>query len=117
MLPKLVLTLLQIHVGWTYGPLLTAMIPANLGTLGIFLLAVVVAILVWLVGHVGALVLKDTPPPTNATLTVVLLLALLFATLTLVPAVPAAIAGTLKLRVPTVAYPLVGAMLGYLLKR
>jgi hypothetical protein len=117
MLPKIILTLLQIHVGWTYAPMIRAFIPANLGTLNIFLLAVVVAVLVWLVGHIGGLVLKDTPPPTNATLSYVLVLALIFAALTLWPVIPATINGALKLSVPVVAYPLIGAVLGYLIKR
>jgi hypothetical protein len=117
MLPKIILTLLQIHVAYTYGPVLRALIPANLGTLNIVLLALVVAILVWIVGHLGALVLKDTPAPSNATLVAVVVLALVFAGLTLVPQVPAFVNGTLRLAVPIVAYPVIGAALGYLLRR
>ncbi len=117
MLPKIILTLLQIHVGWVYAPQLRALIPANLGTLNILLLAIIVAVVVWVVGHIGALVLKDTPAPSNATLSYVLVLALIFAALTLVPAIPATINGAVRLGVPLVAYPLIGAILGYLIKR
>lgn len=117
MLPKIILTLLQLHVGWTYGPIVRALVPVNVGALNIFLLATLIAILVWLVGHVGALVLKETPPPTNATLAASLVLALLFAALTLVPQVTGFVNGTLRLAVPAVAYPVIGAVLGYLAKK
>lgn len=117
MLPKIILTLLQLHIGWTYGPQIRALIPVNIGQFNIFLLAVLIAVLVWLVGHIGALVLKETAAPTNATLTTVLVLALIFAALTLVPQIPAFINGTLRLAIPLTAYPLIGAVVGYLIKR
>jgi hypothetical protein len=117
MLPRIILTLLQLHIGWTYGPQLRALVPFNIGQFNIFILALIIAVLVWLVGHLGALVLKETPAPTSATLTVVLLLAVIFAGLTLVPAVPAFVNGTLRLAIPLVAYPLIGAVLGYLIKK
>jgi hypothetical protein len=117
MLPKIILTLLQLHIGWTYAPQLRAMLPVQIGQLNIFLLAVVVAVVVWLVGHIGALVLKETPPPTNNTLLYSLVLAAIFAALTLVPQVTAFINSTMRLGVPLVAYPLIGAVMGYLIKR
>lgn len=115
MLPKIILTLLQLHIGWTYAPQVRGLIPTRLGTLDIFLLAVVIAVMVWLVGHVGALVLKETPPPSNSTLATSLVLALGFAALTLVPQVTSLVGATLK--VPLAAYPLLGAVIGYLIKR
>jgi hypothetical protein len=117
MLPKIILTLVQLQIGWTYAPQLRGLIPANLGQLNIFLLAVVVAVLVFLVGHLGALVLKETPAPTSGTLTAVLVLACVFAGLTLFPPVTSFINGTLRLALPVVAYPLIGAVLGYLVKK
>jgi hypothetical protein len=117
MLPKIILTLVQLYVGWTFAPQIRAMFAVKLGNLDIFILAVIVAVLVWLVGHLGALVLKETAAPTSQTLVVVLVLALIFAGLTLVPVVTSTLDGTLGLRIPTVAYPLLGAVLGYLLKR
>ena len=117
MLPKIILTLLQVHVAWVYGPQLRALIPANVGALNIFLLAVVIAVLVWVVGHLGALVLKETPAPSNAVLATVLVFALIFAGLTLVPQVAGFVNGTLRLNVPLVAYPVIGAGLGYLVKK
>jgi hypothetical protein len=117
MLPKIILTLLQLHIGWTYGPQLRAPIPANFGTLNIFLLAVVLAVVVWVVGHIGALVLKETPAPGNSTLAASLILAAAFAALTLFPPVTNLIGTTLRQPVPMVAYPLIGAVLGYLVKK
>jgi hypothetical protein len=116
MLPKIILTLLQIHLAWVYGPQLKGLIPANLGRLDIFLLAVVISIVVFVVGHLGALVLKETPPPSNAKLVSVLVLALIFAGLTLIPQVPAFI-NKLGLSVPLLAYPLIGAIIGYQVKK
>ncbi len=117
MLPKIILTLLQLHIGWTYAPQLRALIPVQFGQLNIFLLAVLVAVVIWLVGHLGALVLKETPAPTNSTLAYALVLALVFAALTLVPQVPSFVNSTLRLGIPLVAYPLLGAVIGYLIKR
>ena len=117
MLPKIILTLLQIHLAWVYGPQLKALIPASLGRLDIFLLAVVISVVVFIVGHLGALVLKETPPPSNAKLVSILLFALIFAGLTLVPQVPAFINTTLRLSVPLLAYPLIGAIIGYQVKK
>jgi hypothetical protein len=116
-LPKIILTLLQIHLAWAYGPQLKGLIPANLGRLDIFLLAVVISIVVFLVGHLGALVLKETPPPSNAKLVSILVFALIFAGLTLVPQVPAFVNTTLRLSLPVLAYPVIGAILGYQVKK
>ncbi len=117
MLPKLVLTLIQLAVGWTYAPQLRALVPINIGGLEIFLGAIITAILIWLAGHVGALVLKDTAPPSTATLTACLVLALVGAALTLIPQIPQAVNGLLRGGVPTRAYPLIGAVIGYLIRR
>jgi hypothetical protein len=117
MLPRIVLTLLQIAVAWTLAPQARALIPAKFGALDVFLLAVVVAVIVWLMGHIGALVLKDTAAPSAATLTAVLVGALIMSALTLVPPVTSAIAGVTGSRLPTLAYPLIGAIVGYLAKR
>jgi hypothetical protein len=117
MLPKIILTLLQLHVALTYGPALRGLIPTSLGALNIFLLAVIVAVVVWIVGHIGALVLKETPPPTNATLVWCLVLAAVFAGLSLIPQVTSVLASTVRQSIPQPVYPVVGAVLGYLIKR
>ncbi len=117
MLPRIVLTIMQIAVGWNLGGQVRAVVPVNIGALDIFLTAVVIAVLVWLTGHLGALVLKDTPPPSAGALTACLVLALAGAALTLVPPVTQAIGGLLKGGVPLRAYPLIGAVIGYLARR
>ena len=117
MLPRIVLTIVQLGIGWSYAPQLKALVPVNIGALDIFLLAVIIAVLVWLTGQVGALVLKDTPAPSAATLTACLVLALAGAALTLVPPLTQAVAGVLKGGVPYRAYPLIGAVIGYLVRR
>jgi hypothetical protein len=115
MLGRLVLILLQIAVGWFVGPLIVAKLPA-FGQATIFITAVVFAILVWLTGFLGALVLKDVAQPTPATLTVAVVGALIGAGLTLVPQVTGFINDIVR-GVPTLAYPLAGAVLGYAVKR
>lgn len=80
------------------------------------LLVLQLAILVWLVGVLGAVVLKDVAQPSAATLTATLIGALLLAGATLFPALTKAITGGAK-ALPLLAYPLVGAVLGYLVKR
>jgi hypothetical protein len=117
MLPRIVLTLLQIAVAWQLAPVLRGLIPAKFGALDVFLLAVLVAVIVWLTGHIGALVLKDTAAPSTATLTAVLIGALVFSALTLLPPVMSMVAGLIGSRMPILAYPLIGAIVGYLAKR
>jgi hypothetical protein len=117
MLPRIVLTLLQLAIGWNYAPQVRGIVPVNIGALDIFLTAVIVAILVWLVGHIGGLVLKDTPPPSTATLSACLVLALAGAALTLIPQIPQTVNALLKGGVPLRAYPLIGAVIGYLVRR
>ena len=117
MLPRIILTIAQLAIGWTFSGQVRAWVPLNIGALEIFLIAVVIAILVWITGHLGALVLKDTPPPSAATLTACLVLALAGAALTLVPPVTQAVGSLLKGGVPLRAYPLIGAVIGYLFRR
>ena len=117
MLPRIVLTLMQLGVGWSLGAQTRALVPLKLGTLDIFILAAIMAILVWLTGHIGALVLKDTPAPSSATLSTVLIGAMALAGLTLIPPVTNALSVLAGSRIPTQAYPLLGAVIGYFVKR
>ena len=115
MLGRLILVLIQLALGWFLGPLIVAKIP-SFGALNIFVYAVVFAIVIWLIGMLGAIALKDVAQPSPATLTVALVGALIGAGLTLVPDVMKAIASVVK-GVPATAYPLIGAVLGYAVKR
>ena len=78
-------------------------------------LAAIFALVVWLVGFIGALALKDVGQPTPSALMVALICGVIFAGLTLIPDVMRAINGVV--RIPGEAYPLIGAVLGYAIKR
>lgn len=115
MLGRLVLLLLQLALCWVAGPEIVKKLPA-LGQLTIFAYAVVFAILAWLIGVVGAIVLKDVSQPSTGTLTFALIGGLIGAALTLLPDVTRAVAGVVK-NLPLLAYPLVGVLIGYAIKR
>jgi hypothetical protein len=115
MLGRLVLLLLQLGIGWYAMPHIGRYLP-KLGQLDIFVLAVIFAILVCIVGFVGALVLKDVAPPSSATVTTTLIVALIFAALTLVPQIMAFVDQFAR-GVPRQVYPLIGAVLGYAARR
>lgn len=116
MLGRLVLILLQIAAGWFIAPMIMTKLPA-LGGLAIFLDAVVTAIIVWLVGFLGAVVLKDVAQPSPATLTSAVVGGLIGAVLTQVPQVTTFVSGVLKGGIPQRAYLLAGAVIGYAIKR
>ncbi|MGI9409323.1 MAG: hypothetical protein ACR2OV_04570 [Hyphomicrobiaceae bacterium] len=111
---RLILILLQLAVGWFAAPHIKQYVP-SLGQLDIFVLAAIFALVVWLVGFIGALALKDVGQPTPSTLMVALVCAAIFAGMTLVPDVMRAINGLV--RIPVSAYPLIGAVVGYAIKR
>ena len=115
MLARLILLLLQFAVGWFAAPHIKRYLPA-LGTLDVFALAVIFALLVCMVGFIGAMVLKDVAPPSSATVTTTLIVALILAALTLVPQVMAFVNQFVK-GVPRDVYPLIGAVLGYAFRR
>ena len=76
-------------------------------------MAATFALVVWLVGFVGAPVLKDVGQPTRSTLDVALVGALIFAGLTLILDVMNSTDGVM--RAPVVACRLIGAVIGYAL--
>jgi hypothetical protein len=118
MLPRLVLLLAQFWIGWDLASYIVRWLPTTQPNIRIFIFALVAAIVVWLIGHVGALVLKDTAAPSPATLTFVLLFALIGALVAQFEVVTRTINGILRLRaISTEWYPMVGAVLGYLIKR
>jgi hypothetical protein len=116
MLSRLVLLALQLIVAWFAAPVIIRYIP-GLGRLQIFVLAAVLAVLVWLVGLIGAQVLRDTGVPSSGTLVAALVLALIGAALiTWLPGLVPELARPMR-QIPTDAYPLIGAVLGYHVKR
>ncbi len=113
MLGKLVLFLLQIVIGWFLAPKIMSLIGIQLGIFELFVLAVVCAIVVFLVGVLAAQVLRDVGQPGGATLSFSLIIALIFAAVALwgpqiVPAIS---------KVPDEALVLAGAIIGYWARR
>jgi len=115
MLGRIVLVLVQFAIAWRFAPEIRRYLPP-LGDLELFAFAVIFALLVWVVGALGHLVLKDVTQPTPSTLVFAVVVALGFAALTLVPDVTNAIARVAP-RVDLYLYPLLGAVLGYAVKR
>ena len=116
MLSRLILLALQLIVAWFAAPVIVRYIP-GMGRLELFVYAAAFAVLVWLVGVVGAQVLKDTGTPSSAALASALVVALIAAAVytwlpTFVPD-----AKRVMLNLQEKAYPLIGAVLGYHLRR
>lgn len=116
MLPRLILLLLQLGLGWMAAPQIAKHVP-NLGGLNIFIYAVIFAVLVVIVGFIGSLVLKEVGPPSSATMTTTLVVALVFAALTLLQPLVGWISSVTQGQIPVLAYPLVGAVLGYFARK
>jgi hypothetical protein len=117
MLSRLVLLLVQLVVAWFAAPPIVAYVPPLGGNTRLFVFAVVAAILVWVVGLVGAQVLRDTGTPSSSTLVAALVLALVGAAIyTWLPVVAPDARGLLR-NLNELAYPLIGALLGYHIKR
>ncbi|MEO1694363.1 MAG: hypothetical protein AAFR55_03900 [Pseudomonadota bacterium] len=114
MLGRIVLILIQFGVSWRLAPEISRLLP-DFGDMNIFAMAVIFGLMVWLIGVLGHLVLKDVAQPTPSTLAFSVLVAVIFAGATLIPDVTQAISRIVA--VPIVLYPLIGAVLGYAVKR
>jgi hypothetical protein len=116
MFSRLILLGLQLVVAWFAAPAIVRYIP-GLGRLELFVYAAVFAVLVWLVGIIGAQVLKDTATPTSSALASALILAAVGAALYIW--LPALLPDTrhVMLSLQEKAYPLIGAALGYHVRR
>lgn len=114
MLGKIILLLLQIVAAWFLAPIIYANIPVP-GEFGAFLYAVLFAIIVFLMGVLGAVVLQGVGSPSAGTLSMSLIVALIVAAVvTFLPDVVRAIpGGTISHR----GLILAGAILGYWIKR
>lgn len=113
MLGRLILVLLQAIVAWFLAPIIAGHIPVP-GVFSLFVFAIICAIIVFLVGIVAAQILRDVGQPGSSTLSWALIFALIAAALAtwgpdLLPQVP----WTRHDR----GLVVVGAILGYLLKR
>ena len=113
MLGRLILILAQLVIGWFATNALMKLI--KFGDFRLFIFAVVAAIVVFLIGVLGSMILQGVGQPGTATLSMTLIFALIAALLwsfgpSLVSEIPW---GKVK---PNVAV-LVAAVLGYLIKR
>lgn len=116
MLSRLILLALQLVVAWFVAPLIVRYIP-GLGRLQLFVFAAVFAMLVWIVGLVLSQVLRDTGMPHSATLVASLIVALIGAAIvTWLPVFVPDLRGPMR-AIPDLAYPLIGAVLGYHMRR
>jgi hypothetical protein len=112
MVSRIILALVQLVVGWFGAPHIVRYVP-NLGVLQLFVYAVAFAVLVWIVGLVLSQGLKDIWMPSISTLAATLVGALIGAALIML--LPEVAPGLLRLlpSIPPLAFPLVGAILGY----
>jgi len=122
MLPRIVLFALQLLAAWAIADWFALPIIRNVPALArpydVFVYAVVYTLIITIVGHSGSLVLKDVRTPSGGTLVITFILSMLLAGLTLVPAVTQVVHGLIPmLRSNLYLYPLLGAVLGYYLKR
>jgi hypothetical protein len=114
MLGKIILFLLQIVAAWFLAPIIYSKIPVP-GEFGIFLYAILFAIIVFLTGVLGAQVLQGVGGPSSATLSASLLVALIFAAIVFfLPQLVAEIPGN---AISHRGFVLAGALIGYWLKR
>ncbi|MGE0629853.1 MAG: hypothetical protein AB7O43_18770 [Hyphomicrobiaceae bacterium] len=112
---RLILVLLQLAACWFGAPAVLAKVP-DLAAFGIFGNAVVFAAITWVVGLIGGALLSDVARPSIGTLVFALVGALIGAGLTLVPEITNAVERVIR-EAPRLVYPLLGAVLGYALKR
>ena len=120
MLGYVILILLQVGGAWALAPQMKRYLPAvpQFGgyNVEIFVWALLFAVLVFVIGFVGSILLKGVRTPGVGTLTVSLILALILAALTFVPPVTQLVASFVP-GLEVLWWPLIGAVLGYLLKR
>jgi len=113
MIPRVVLLIAQIAIAWFVAPLIRGSIAVP-GNLQIFVLAAIFAVIVYIVGVLGAEILKHVGRPSGATLLWSLLGALLAAAA--FRFAPQAFSW-LPLNPKEYAVPLAGAVVGYIIKR
>jgi hypothetical protein len=115
MLGRLILLLLQIAIGWFGSNAIMGYI--RFGEFRLFIFAVVAAIVVFLIGVVAALVLKEVGSPSSHTLSWAVVLALIAAALwTFGPSLPV-LSDVPWGKIRAEYAVLAGAILGYMIKK
>lgn len=113
MLGNIILIALQFVAGFLGAPELLRFIPVS-GDLGVFVHAALFAVIVYVVGLIASLVLKDVPQRSPAALSMSLVLALLGAA---VIVFGQSLLHALPLRFPPLYLPLILAIAGYFFRR
>lgn len=111
MLSYLILIALQIAGAWFGAPPILQHIPVS-GDPRTFVHAAIFAVIVWIIGILGSLVLKDVRQPGTSSLGLALVLALIGAVV-----VVTGLVGKIPLHFAPMFLPLAGAILGYLIRR
>lgn len=112
MIGYLLLVVLQFIAAFFGAPMVLRYIPIQ-GDPRTFVHAAIFAVIVWIVGLVGSFALKDVRMPTTYTLAGALVGAIIGAALMFVPQLLAAI----PFKFPPLYLPLVGAIIGYMVRR
>ncbi len=113
MLGRLILILVQLVVGWYASHALMTLI--KIGNFKLYIFAVIAAVVVFLIGVLGSMILRGVGQPGSATLTMSLIFALIAAVLWSFG--PSIIGSIQWNRVNPRAAVMVAALLGYLVKR
>ena len=117
MIARLFLIAVQAVVAWYARPFVAPYVQ-KFDQLEVFLYAAVFAVIVWVIGILGGLVLKDVARPSPSTLLFSFAVAVIFACITLLPDAMAAISRVVPASsIDPLAFPLIGAVLGYAVKR
>jgi len=119
MLPRIVLFIIQLAAAWFLADPIKAALPSLLARpYDIFVYALIYAAIIVIVGFAGALVMKGLRLPTAGTFIASLALAAILSAITLFSEVRGPVEEALPLlRSNPKLYPLVGAIVGYILKR
>ena len=112
MLGTIILIAIQFAAAFLGAPVVLAQIPVA-GDLKVFATAIIYAVIIWIVGLVGSLALKDVNLPSTRTLGAALIGALIGAGLTKIPGLMDAS----PLKFPLLYLPLIGGIIGYMARR
>lgn len=112
MLARAALILFQLIFAWYLATCLIGHIPLR-GDLRLFAYAALMGLMVWNAGLIGAEFLKDVAAPSSATLVACLIGALIGAAILFVPG----LLGYIPLRIERMFIPLIGAVIGYALRK
>jgi len=115
MLSYILLVIAQFVAAFLGGGELAGRVPGIGGDVRTFVQAAIYAVIVWVVGVIGSFILKGVRTPGSATLTTALIGAIIGATVMSIPAALHAVSAVVKF--PPLYLPLLGAIIGYLVRR